>query len=249
MKTLSIFILLFVLISVHAGANEKRLIRDLFRDYEKLERPVANESTALLVKHGLTLQQIIDVDIEKEVLTSNVWQSFEWTDENLKWDPLEYGNIKDIRVPSQNIWIPDVVPYNTIDYRQSDPKHLTTNVVVNSDGSMLWVPPMILRSTCKIDRVNLNTHEQSCDIKFGSWTYNGLKLNLTSKDSSSADISGFVRNEEWDLLSAPVKRNVIYYDLYSPEPYVDVTYKIKMKKRQTTLGWLTSDFKRLMSWI
>jgi len=46
------------------GAHEKRLLRDLFgdeRQYNKLERPVANESEALTVKFGLVLQQIIDV--------------------------------------------------------------------------------------------------------------------------------------------------------------------------------------------
>ena len=237
---LILFNFLSCIILVHGGANEKRLIRDLFRDYEKLERPVANESTALVLKHGLTLQQIIDVDIEKQILTSNVWQSFEWTDENLKWDPVEYGNIEDIRVPSQNIWIPDIVPYNTVDYSQSDPMQLTTNVVVKSDGAITWIPPLILRSTCRLDKVNLNSHEQTCDIKFGSWTFDGYKLNLKSKDDS-VDLSSYVRNHDWDLIGAPAERHEIFYEC-CPEPYIDVTYEIKIKKRQTTLGGLVSWF-------
>jgi len=45
------------------GAMERRLLNDLFtdRDYNKLERPVLNETDALTVKFGLTIQQIIDV--------------------------------------------------------------------------------------------------------------------------------------------------------------------------------------------
>jgi len=42
---------------------ERRLLNELFitRDYNKLERPVLNESDALTVLFGLTIQQIIDV--------------------------------------------------------------------------------------------------------------------------------------------------------------------------------------------
>jgi len=46
------------------GPNEKRLFKDLFgnaRGYNRLERPVINDSAALIVKFGLVLQQIIDV--------------------------------------------------------------------------------------------------------------------------------------------------------------------------------------------
>lgn len=43
------------------GAHEKRLLNKLLDTYNPLERPVANESDPLIVKFGLTLQQIIDV--------------------------------------------------------------------------------------------------------------------------------------------------------------------------------------------
>ena len=44
-----------------AGPNERRLLNDLMANYNKLERPVANESEAVVLKFGLTLQQIMDV--------------------------------------------------------------------------------------------------------------------------------------------------------------------------------------------
>lgn len=43
------------------GMHEKRLLNTLLAQYNTLERPVANESDPLVVKFGLTLQQIIDV--------------------------------------------------------------------------------------------------------------------------------------------------------------------------------------------
>ena len=43
------------------GAHERRLLNDLMTQYQKLERPVMNESQAVTLKFGLTLQQIMDV--------------------------------------------------------------------------------------------------------------------------------------------------------------------------------------------
>ena len=55
-------VLQFFLISVaFCGSHERRLLNDLSLNYNKLERPVAEESDALEIKFGLTLQQILDV--------------------------------------------------------------------------------------------------------------------------------------------------------------------------------------------
>lgn len=35
----------------------------------------------------------------------------EWIDYKLRWNPDNYGGITSIRVPSENIWLPDIVLY------------------------------------------------------------------------------------------------------------------------------------------
>ena len=60
MILLVIFICL-VLPHAESGYHERRLLGDLMSDYNKLERPVYNESEAVVLTFGLTLQQIIDV--------------------------------------------------------------------------------------------------------------------------------------------------------------------------------------------
>ena len=41
-----------------------------------------------------------------------VLPSQEWTDDNLRWNESEYGDIKDLRIPPAYIWAPDILMYN-----------------------------------------------------------------------------------------------------------------------------------------
>lgn len=38
---------------------------------------------------------------------------------------------------------------------------------------------------------------QRCELKFGSWTFDGWLLDIQMKE---ADVSGYMHNGEWDLL-------------------------------------------------
>ena len=58
--------------------------------------------------------------------------------------------------------------------------------VVEYDGSVLWIPPAIFMSTCQIDITNFPFDIQACDLKFGSWTYDGFKLDIGFYDDLEA---------------------------------------------------------------
>jgi len=53
-----------------------------------------------------------------------------------------------------------------------------TMAVVSSNGDVLWIPPAIFKSTCAIDILTFPFDVQTCHLKFGSWTYDGNKLDL-----------------------------------------------------------------------
>lgn len=56
-----------------------------------------------------------------------------------------------------------------------------TNVVVRNNGSCLYVPPGIFKSTCKIDITWFPFDDQRCEMKFGSWTYDGFQVIIKKK--------------------------------------------------------------------
>ncbi|KAK7864224.1 hypothetical protein R5R35_002063 [Gryllus longicercus] len=227
---LLVLLLLLLLLpsGTEQGPHEKRLLNALLGPYNTLERPVANESEPLEVKFGLTLQQIIDVDEKNQILTTNAWLNLEWVDYNLRWNETEYGGVKDLRITPNKIWRPDILMYNSADEGFDGTYH--TNVVVRHNGSCLYVPPGIFKSTCKIDITWFPFDDQHCDMKFGSWTYDGNQLDLVLNSEGGGDLTNFITNGEWYLLGMPGKKNTIVYQC-CPEPYVDVTFTIQIRRR------------------
>ena len=74
-----------------------------------------------------------------------------------------------------------------------------TNIVVSSDGTCSWVPLGLYISSCPIDITWFPFDEQNCRMKFGSWTYDGSKINLTTR-SDRIDTLTYQQNGEWKLL-------------------------------------------------
>ncbi|XGW34201.1 hypothetical protein V3C99_018209 [Haemonchus contortus] len=91
---------------------EGQLYEDLLFDYNKIPRPVKNSSDILTVDVGASLIRIIDVDEKNQVLTTNLWLEMKWFDSKLVWDPIKYGGLLTLHIPSDLIWTPDLVLYN-----------------------------------------------------------------------------------------------------------------------------------------
>ena len=104
-----------------------------------------------------------------------------------------------------------------------------TQVILNHDGSNHWLSPAQLTSTCKINVKYFPFDRQKCPLKFGSWTYAGNKLTMTST-SDSADTSMFLPNGEWHLISMPAKLNKVFYPCCE-DPIYDVTLTLNIKRK------------------
>ncbi|BFY97102.1 hypothetical protein BsWGS_00141 [Bradybaena similaris] len=218
------------------GIHERGILNKLFveSDYNKHERPIENETDPIEVQFGIILQQIIDVDERSESIVTSLWKRMKWKASNLKWNKEEFGNVSSIRIPKHMVWVPDILMYNSAsdDFDQTYP----TNVVIESDGSCLWVPPGMFKSTCAIDITWFPFDDQKCDLKFGSWTHEGRLLNLTQDKMEGGDITDFIRNGEWMLIAVPVRRNILEYEC-CPEFYIDLTFTIHIRRRTLYYGF------------
>lgn len=53
---------------------------------------------------------------------------------------------------------------------------LATKATIYHVGLVEWKPPAIFKSSCEIDVEFFPFDEQTCVLKFGSWTYDGFKV-------------------------------------------------------------------------
>merc|ERR1712066_1107637 len=205
-------------------------------NYNKLVRPVVNVTDAVTVKLKLKLSQLIDVNLRNQIMTTNLWVEQFWFDYKMRWDPAEYGGVDMLHVPSDHIWRPDIVLYNNADGNFE--VTLSTKATLYNSGRVEWKPPAIYHSSCEMDVEYFPFDEQTCVMKFGSWTYDGFQVDLRHEEEEAGknivnigiDLSEFYMSVEWDILAVPAIRNVKYYTCCD-EPYLDITFNITMRRK------------------
>ncbi|XGW24618.1 hypothetical protein V3C99_006223 [Haemonchus contortus] len=192
---LSLNIILFV--EVFSSDDEERLMVDVFRGYNSLIPPIRNLSEMpIIVKIAMQLFLLIDVAEKDQVMHTNVWLTLRWHDFQMRWNPVNYGEIKEMRVSPDKVWLPDIVLFNNCDGNFE--VSFMCNVVINYHGDMLWVPPAIYKSSCIIDVEYFPFDEQVCTLVFGSWT-------LGFDQAELVDLSEYEPSSIWDVIDAPAQ--------------------------------------------
>jgi len=252
---------LTALIAVCSGANQNaygRLWDDLFDDkaYNPEIIPVehipqGNKDNAINLGIGLSLRSI-DVDEAGNAL-GQAWFKATWKDFRLMWDPAQYEGIQSMRVPGNKIWKPDFSFYNQIEYREDGAdnqlKNSQYNAVILSTGLVIWIPPVSFEVDCSwlnedgfhIPLMKSPEDPVDCQIKIGSWTYDGHHLNITTfnlmgkDDGGKMELNDFSANSPY-LVVAQEGENAIqskFYDCCPNEPYMTIVFKFKVQKAYT----------------
>ncbi|ESP05439.1 hypothetical protein LOTGIDRAFT_152290 [Lottia gigantea] len=214
-------------INVSRLTDEQRLLQKLLEHYDPNTRPVFDAAKPVVIRLGITLTQVLDVDEKNQVLSTNVWLDQEWYDEKLSWNKEEFSNISIIRIPCKLLWLPDIVLYNSVDNHNKG--YMKSLAMVESDGKVFWPPIVRMRSSCKMDITYFPFDDQVCRLKLGSWAYDGFQVDVSNR-STDIDLENYVDNGEWTLIDTKVIRNVIFYPCCR-EPFPDVTFYIHIRRR------------------
>lgn len=149
-----------------------------------------------------------------------------WVDDKMQWDPNNYGNMSAIHLANHEIWQPDILLYNSA----SDIDHYgNTHVIVGNTGKIIWVPPSTFESFCELDLTYWPFDTQHCHLIFGSWTYDGTKIDIIPTDDEISS-EFLIKNNEWQLKNSSVERHEKYYSCCE-EPYVSVQFNITVERR------------------
>lgn len=95
---------------------------------------------------------------------------------------------------------------------------------------MAWLAPAILKTECRVDVRNFPFDQQTCPMKFGSWTHDGLHIDVQLYQAFGMDVEEYSENREWHLKGAPGERKVTLYNC-CPEPYPTLTFSVIIQRR------------------
>ncbi|CAJ1087742.1 neuronal acetylcholine receptor subunit alpha-2-like [Xyrichtys novacula] len=95
-------------------------------------------------------------------------------------------------------------------------------------GRVRWVPPAIYKSSCSIDVTFFPFDQQSCKMKFGSWTYDRAKIDLEPFETT-VDLKNYWESGEWAIVNAVGTYNIKKYDCCH-EIYPDITYYFVIRR-------------------
>ncbi|KAI6197450.1 hypothetical protein M3Y94_01226000 [Aphelenchoides besseyi] len=181
-----------------------RLTRDILAPdrYDTRVRPTLNHSKPTEIHISMSLYQLIDVIEPDQVIQLNMWMIQEWVDENLDWNPNQYGLINSTILPHSTIWLADTYLYNSV-VMAPDETERYMNIKATSlywegrKGSKIsFLYPAIYTLTCRLNIRFFPYDQQNCTLTIGSWTNSKSAVDYTA--DPSVNMASFIRNEEWE---------------------------------------------------
>lgn len=79
-----------------------------------------------------------------------------------------------------------------------------SNCVLYANSEVHWIPPAIYHSSCSIDVQYFPFDQQTCEMKFGSWTHKGAALKYSFyKNRDKLDLVDYLKSGSWDIIDCP----------------------------------------------
>ena len=213
--------------------TEKSILDALTKSYDSNARPTSDSREATNVKIDFKLSKIVKLDIREQQLQTNGRILMRWTDINLKWNRSMYNDTDRLVAPSSLFWTPDVLLYNTAhDESVSGSDVYKANLQIDENGTVTWMSPVTLKSSCDMDVKWFPFDTQTCSLLFGSISMTKKKLNLqfySKPGSVSALQSNFhYTNGVWSIQSVtPQIRDEIYPCCVNPFSLIEIKLSLK----------------------
>ncbi|XP_068705894.1 neuronal acetylcholine receptor subunit alpha-2-like isoform X3 [Montipora foliosa] len=196
--------LVFLITALCGRANcfrERELVEKLLENYHTGLRPIiGNSSQPTRVNISIKLVQIFEMDVKKQVVITSVWLKQAWFDPALQWNQSKHGWIEEISLSPDDVWVPDTVLLNNAETnKMGKPVGMKNPLLVTSHGTVRWLAPVILKSSCKLNVRYFPFDEQFCRLKFASWTYSRSTIQLQPEETDI--LQNYTESGEWNLES------------------------------------------------
>ncbi|XP_071970382.1 5-hydroxytryptamine receptor 3A-like isoform X2 [Engystomops pustulosus] len=153
----------------------------------------------------------------------------EWKNEFLYWNPDDFCGIKQMIIPYDHFWMPDLYIYEMTESANNNPGISFFNV--SSNGTIKDSFPLRIISSCNLDISKFPFDDQTCTLSFGPYIHTVKDIIMVTKSNSSQvsknskDI--FVSKGDWSLLDITVENENFTTE---NEVYSQVIYKISIRR-------------------
>ncbi|XP_064207088.1 5-hydroxytryptamine receptor 3A [Anguilla rostrata] len=212
-----------------ANATLVRLAEYLSAGYKKGVRPVRDWRQSTMVAIDLMVYSILNVDEKNQVLTTYVWYRQQWVDEFLVWNPEDFDDVKQVSIPTANIWVPDILINEFVDVGKSPD---IPYVYVGNRGLVRNYKPIQVVTACSLNIYNFPFDVQNCSLTFQSWlhTINDINISLMrTPEDVRVDKSVFMNQGEWELLHVLTKYKSFSVD--GNDHYAEMKFHVVIRRR------------------
>ncbi len=121
-------------------------------------------------------------------------------------------------------------------YFSADPKSELRDVlaVVDFNGTVVWVPHQIFKSSCSIDVTNFPFDSQNCHMWFGSWTHTMREVDVHMAFQGGIDLSTFqsdyLESSDWEINSTVAEKKVLPHE-NDTNSYAVLTFQLSMSRK------------------
>ncbi|KAM6172704.1 5-hydroxytryptamine receptor 3A [Erethizon dorsatum] len=208
----------------------QRLSDHLLADYRKGVRPVRDWRKATTISIDVIVYAILSVDEKNQVLTTYIWYRQFWTDEFLQWNPEDFDNITKLSIPTDSIWVPDILINEFVDVGKSPS---IPYVYVRHQGEVQNYKPLQVVTACSLDIYNFPFDVQNCSLTFTSWLHTIQDINISLwrlPEKVKSDKSVFMNQGEWELLGV-LTQFLEFSDRESSGSYAEMKFYVVIRRR------------------
>ncbi|KAG1940670.1 5-hydroxytryptamine receptor 3A-like [Pimephales promelas] len=159
----------------------------------------------------------------------NFYVNNQWIDEFLVWDPEEFDEVKQISIPTANIWVPDILINEFVDVGKSPD---IPYVYVGHTGLVRNYKPIQVVTACSLNIYNFPYDVQKCSLTFQSWLHTTKDINITlmrTPEEVMNDKRVFMNQGEWELLHVLSTYNKFSID--NDDFYAEMKFTVVIRRR------------------
>uniref|UniRef100_A0A914I2S9 Uncharacterized protein n=1 Tax=Globodera rostochiensis TaxID=31243 RepID=A0A914I2S9_GLORO len=215
------------------ASTQMKLIQDLLENYDRKAKPTWDNIRPVNVTFSMDLYQILELNEPQQYLLLNAWIIERWHDEFLYWNPTDYANISELRLPYDCIWLPDTTLYNSLVMKDDDSRRLlNAKLTTNMSRKAVLVEmlyPTIYKFSCLLNLRYFPYDLQECTMTFSSWTYDNKGIDYVPY-SDAIGTSNYLENEGWYLLKSTMRREEVKYSC-CPNKYTLLKLTLYLRRK------------------